>query len=267
MDNTDADFVRALADIQLQLLTGSATVPEIITYASLSPQRPSRSVRRRTRGPQTRINAQQEATPERDPLFEGFDAEDSPSDVAYHAASFVQQSQTADRQPDLGLLCDLEELMRGTHIPEELPDPDQPAASTAWQKRTEETQKAWYRARHVLCHGMVTLEEVSGEPVPCSRCSIASALVRCLDCEHGQPSLLCGNCDRQQHPSAHFHRRQKFSNGFYEALAAEDEYGDDGVLTKTGEYAAQEPPSDTDFDINPTLLVACGKHMNVMLMF
>jgi len=122
MDNTDADFVRALVDVQLPLLTGPAIVPEIITYISPSPQRPTRSVRRQTRGPQIKKDAQQVATSQHNPLSEGFDAEDSPSDVARYAASPIKQSQTADRDPTLDLLCDVEGLMRGIYVPEELTD-------------------------------------------------------------------------------------------------------------------------------------------------
>ena len=92
-----------------------------LKYLALFPQRPTRSIRRQTRGPQIK-NAQQVATSQHNPQSEAFDAEDSPPDVARYAASPVKQSQTADRDPTLDLLCDVEVLMRGIYVPEELTD-------------------------------------------------------------------------------------------------------------------------------------------------
>ena len=52
---------------------------------------------------------------------------------------------------------------------------------------------------------------------------VESAVLRCLDCNFGERKLLCSTRthDREAHPFAHFHRRQRFCHGFWEYLPQE----------------------------------------------
>ena len=66
-------------------------------------------------------------------------------------------------------------------------------------------------------------QEVPATPRACAKCDSRDAILRCLDCTSYPPAggvILCASCDEEEHPYAHFHKREHSMNGSWRALPA-----------------------------------------------
>ena len=95
-----------------------------------------------------------------------------------------------------------------------------PTTANRWSAYNLKHHLSWTAHR-----GMLAAAALRQKAIPHARalciCGKSIAVVRCLDCcttHGGSDLLLCAACDHEHHPSAHFHRREEWSCGYFKAV-------------------------------------------------
>lgn len=73
-------------------------------------------------------------------------------------------------------------------------------------------------------------------------CHKEAAAVSCVDCGGAGHALLCGECDRVQHPFAHWHGRCSLVAGYKQPIAARCEVSASGELVQVDKWFASMQP-------------------------
>lgn len=107
---------------------------------------------------------------------------------------------------------------------------DIPGYPTEWQQRRGALEENWKTVRPSYAHTTIAAQATPHMDTVCTQCKILGAVVRCLTCldSEGDYSHLCGICDEQQHPHAHFHVRQVWKEGYYKEIPAQQCFDDSG---------------------------------------
>ena len=107
----------------------------------------------------------------------------------------------------------------------------------AWAIRGAQNQGNWSKVRPSLAAALVAAECVPGVARICTACNRnRTCVIRCKGCvshEEGY-ALLCPDCDKAAHPFAHFHQREVWSQGYFKAIPAEQEFDEQGDLHSVG---------------------------------
>ena len=110
---------------------------------------------------------------------------------------------------------------------------------SAWTRRGVAEQENWSNVRPRLAASMVAAEAPPEPNTLCTRCENA-CIIRCKTCvsrsEGTGHTLLCHDCDKALHQTAHFHQREVWVGGYFEAIPAQQEYDGEGRTEYTCMY-------------------------------
>jgi hypothetical protein len=115
----------------------------------------------------------------------------------------------------------------GQHV-----DSDRGTQPSAWHERQQKAFEAYAAKRHSFAAISIAREATPPPSQMCDCCGQAAAVTACGDCS-GTPGVklsLCSTCDAQLHPSAHFHHRNRFDNGFWQPIPSSTTVLADGSL-------------------------------------
>ena len=112
-----------------------------------------------------------------------------------------------------------------------------PECPTEWEQRGHTRDENWKKVRASYAHTTVAAQATPQSDIPCSKCKQRAPVVRCLTCLDcvGGYARLCGMCDEEEHPHAHFHVRQVWNEGYYEEIPAQQGFDGSGQPVSKGE--------------------------------
>lgn len=105
---------------------------------------------------------------------------------------------------------------------------------TDWEIRRKKEHEKTCQQRPGLFLADLFRDAIPTAYTMCSSCSTSEAFVRCLDCSFQDPQFLCGACDVDMHPYAHFHRRHTWAEGFLSPVPPSISFTEDGVRFERG---------------------------------